>query len=233
MKNPFLRNIFWLSLVLIITGVLILFSCECKCCNCITHFSSNTLNVIIGLFSSALLLLLLETISYYTDKSIYDFLEGEYKRTIITDVIENSHLSKGVIREENLTDDQRKEFEKIGQRPIKGSKYVELIGYREIGKDWRIKLTYLHHGIYEGVAEYNNSWDKDKYGQSTEVKFTLTLNPSNITTGAGNYKYVECEDYGLYSFQVNESDKNEIVVTYQNTIPSGLAAGYEKWKRVK
>jgi hypothetical protein len=186
-------------------------------------------NIIIGILSSVFLLLLNEIIQLYSDRKIYGYLEGEYIRTIITDSIENSRIAPGKVREDELTEEEKKKFADRGLIPMPGSRYVEVHYYREMGKNWRIRLRYLHHGMYEGVADYHKWWANNS--ELTKVKFTLTLNQSNLTTGSGNYKYVEDDDYGIYSFQINEDDKSEILVTYENTIPSGLAKGYEKWKR--
>lgn len=188
-------------------------------------------NIFIGLFSSTTLLLLLEIFNYFSDKELYSYLEGLYFRTIITDVIANSDIVKSEKRTEELSVDQKQQFIERGLWPIPGSRYVEIFPYREIGKDWKINLKYLHHGIYQGTAEYHKYWESNN--EKTLVKFTLTLNQSNLTTGSGNYKYLERDDYGVYQFQLNEDDKDEILVSYKNTIPSGLAEGYEKWRRVK
>ena len=229
-NNPFYRNFIWLGILTVFTGSILFLSCTCEYCSCCAHISSLTQNIIIGIFSSSVLLLLNELINYLSDKNKYGFLEGTYERTIITDVLElQPKINKK--RTDELDENEIKMLVNKGLRPIPDSKYVELIGYREIGKNWRIQLNYLHNGAYEGTADYHAYWAD--YGTKTSVKFTLTLNPSNITTGAGNYKYVEREDYGIYSFQVNEADRNEILVTYHNTIPSGLSQGFEKWKRLK
>lgn len=229
MKNPFIKNIALMLTVILISSLVLLLSCDCnESCCCNFHLSSTWKNIIIGLISSALLLLLSEIFRLRSDRKL-GYLAGEYSRTIITDVIANSDIVTTEKREEDLNDDQRKLFSERNLIPIKGSRYVEVGGYQAIGKDWRIKLKYLYNGIYDGTAEYHKYWGT--YGDKTVVKFTLTLNQSNLTTGGGNYKYIEKDDYGIYSFQVNEDDKTEILVTYKNTIPSGLAEGYEKWKR--
>lgn len=230
MNNPFYRNFIWLGILTIFSGSILFLSCICEYCDCYAHISSLTQNIIIGFFSSSLLLLLNELVNFISDKNKYGFLEGTYERKIITDVLElQPNITKK--RTDELTEDEIKSLRKNGCEPIPNSKYVELFDYINIGKDWRIHLKYLYGGTYEGTADYHAYWKKE-YGSKAIVKFTLTLNPSNITTGAGNYKYLEQEDFGIYSFQINEEDKNEILITYKNTIPSGLAQGYEKWRRI-
>lgn len=227
MRNPYKRNIL-LQLTLIGISTLGL-NYSFKYLIKDDHLYSIIENIIIGLFSSAVLLFLIEILQMISDKRRYGYLEGIYKRTIITDVIANSDIVKGEKRTEELSDEQKKRFEAIGLIPIPGSRYVEVKRYHEIGKNWQINLKYLYHGIYEGIAEYHKYWENN--GNSTMVKFTMTLNPSNLTAGNGNYKYIERDDYGEYKFQVNENDDTEILVEYKNVIPNGLSEGYEKWKR--
>ena len=99
-----------------------------------------------------------------------------------------------------------------------------------------IKLKYLFHGIYSGTVEYydhkkNNS--KESHIEKNTAKFTFNLNLGNKMIGTGSYKYIQTDDYGKYEFQVDEDDNNRIVVSYENTIPSGLANGYEIWEKTK
>ncbi len=231
-KNSYIRNIGLLLIFTIASSTILLCSCGCnESCCCKLHLSLTIENIIIGLFSSSLLLLLMEIFQLVSDKHLYGYLEGKYIRTIITNVITNSDIVTTEKREEDLNDFQKKKFIDRNLIPIPGSRYVEILDYRNIGKDWKIDLKYFHHGIYEGTAEYHKYWEND--GNKTIVKFTLTLNQFNLTTGSGSYKYVEKDDYGIYTFQVNENDKDEILVTYKNAIPSGLSEGYEKWKRTK
>lgn len=229
MNNPFYRNFIWLGALTGITGILLLLSCTYECCEYFANIFSLAQNITIGIFSSSLLLLLNELVSFISDRNKYGFLEGTYSRKIIADVLElQSNIN--CKRTDELKPEEIKSLREKDLEPIPDSKYVELLGYRKIGIEWRIHMKYLHNGTYEGEADYHAYWKT--YGTKTTVKFTMTLNPSNITTGAGNYKYLEKDDYGIYSFQVNAEDKNEILVTYHNTIPSGLAQGYEKWQRI-
>lgn len=230
MKNPYTRNILLQIGLTVITIIVLLLNCRCNeiCCSNL-HLSSTWENIIIGLLSSLILLLLIEIFQMFSDKLLYGYLEGKYSRTIITDVIANSDIVNGEKRTEDLNDEQVKEFKARNLNPIPGSRYVEILGYRDIGKDWVIELKYLYHGIYKGTAQYHKYWGN--YGDPAIVNFTLILNIPNSTTGSGNYKYMEIEDYGTYEFQVNENNKTEILVEYKNTIPSGLSEGYEKWQR--
>lgn len=224
MKNPYKINIAWLSSIVILTLLLLLSSCDSNIFPCCLHLSPIAEKIIIGFLYSSILLLLAELIQFISDQKNYGYLKGDYSRTIITDVLPNNK------REENLNQSEKDELTKNFKKALPGSRFVELLYYKKIGQNWRIKLKYLHHGIYEGIAEYHKYWEGNS--ECTKVKFTFTLNKGNLTTGSGNYKYIERDDYGTYIFQVNENDKNEILVSFKNTIPSGLAEGYEKWKRI-
>ena len=51
-------------------------------------------------------------------------------------------------------------------------------------------------------------------------------------TGSGSYKYSNLDDFGKYEIHVDDEDNNRIIVNYKNTLPSGLAQGYEIWERM-
>jgi len=231
MKNPYKRNIALLILIILFTSLILLIVCPCnESCCCSIHLSETVSNIIIGLISSSILLLIVELFQFLLDRKL-GYLQGVYSRTIIANLIENTDFVNEEKREEELTQVQRKKFNERNLSPLPGSRYVEISDYRSLGKDLIIKLKYLHHGIYEGTAEYFKYWEQP-FSQKTLVKFTLTLNTSNLSTGAGTYKYVEFDDYGIYSFQINDNDKSEILVIFKNTIPNGLSEGYEKWKLI-
>jgi hypothetical protein len=232
MRNPFKRNITLLISIIILCCLILSVGCSCNesCCSNI-HLSGTVSNLLVGLISSTILLLLVELFQFLQDRK-YGYLKGIYSRTVIAHLIENTDFVTCEKREEELTEEQKQKFEERNLSPIKGSRYVEINDYKSLGKDLIIELKYLYHGIYEGKAEYFKYWEQP-FDQKTLVKFTLTLNISNLSTGAGSYKYVEYDDYGIYSFQINDNDKSEILVTFKNTIPNGLSEGYEKWKRLK
>jgi hypothetical protein len=234
MKNPYKRNIALLTIIIILSSIVLSIVCPCNesCCSNI-HLSETILNIIIGLISSSILLLIVEYFQFLQDRKL-GYLQGIYSRTIIANLIENTPFIDNEKREEELTDVQRSKFKEKNLSPLPGSRYVEIDDYKSLGKDLIIKIKYLHHGIYEGTAEYFKYWEPTQpFGQKTIVKFTLTLNISNLSTGEGSYKYVEYDDYGIYSIQINDEDKSEILVIFKNTIPNGLSAGFEKWKRIK
>jgi len=64
------------------------------------------------------------------------------------------------------------------------------------------------------------------------AEIVFNLNTIDRITGTGSYKYKNKEDYGIYEFQVIGEDK-DILMYYKNVFPSGLAEGYEIWKKKK
>jgi hypothetical protein len=76
--DSYRRNIWWLLAILIISStsllsLLLVISCP-------TQFSEIIKEILIGIVSATLLLLFLETKNWATDKRIYGYLNGEYKR---------------------------------------------------------------------------------------------------------------------------------------------------------
>ncbi|MBS1773866.1 MAG: hypothetical protein JST82_13485 [Bacteroidetes bacterium] len=161
--------------------------------------------LLLGVLSSVFLLLFIEIINWYRDKRLYGFIKGKYKRISIYQTNEN---------------DARGNNDTI---------YSELEYYKSI--DWDIHLKYHYNGIYTGTAEYYNHSSSDN--KKTLVSITLNLNTANRMIGEGSYKYISKNDFGIYSFHVDNDNHNRIILTYKNTIPSGLARGYEIWEKVK
>lgn len=86
-----------------------------------------------------------------------------------------------------------------------------------------VTLKYLGDGKYRGTAYYDEG----------ETKITLNLDLDNRMTGKGTYQYVNKSypDLGIYEFQVDELCRKTIYIRYSNFLPSGLARGYEIWKK--
>lgn len=229
MKNPYYFNFMWLSLIIIILGAILLLSC---CCGdyCFL-FKPRTENILIGIFSSAILLLLVEIIQFSIDQTKYSFLKGTYFRESI------AGINEGGVRSSDIIKDEREKREKGANiRFINDSCYHELLYYECDKVKYFIKLNYLFHGIYSGTVEYYdhiNSKPKEGVIKKTTANFTFNLNLANKMIGTGSYKYVQKDDYGKYEFQIDEENKNRIIVSYENTIPSGLSKGYEIWKKIK
>jgi phage pi2 protein 07 len=98
------------------------------------------------------------------------------------------------------------------------------------GPGWNIELKYLNNGVYTGVAMYPKYRENEK-NQKTDVIIRLRLS-TDLSTGNGAYVYKEREDFGNYSFQISEMDSNKIIIQYKNVVPSGIAEGYEVWRKV-
>ncbi len=172
---------------------------------CYFKINSTFENILTGAISSAILLLIIEIINYLNDKRKYGFISGIYKKVSITERIPDG--------QDNL--------KRIGD-----SCYREISYYNLSDINYVSDLKYQYHGIYTGTVEY--------FGD-TETKatafVTLNLNLANKMTGMGSYKYAGKDDFGKYDFQVDEENTRRIIVYYKNTIPSGLAEGYEIWER--
>jgi len=91
--------------------------------------NSDAKNIYIGIFSSSIVVLLLEIIAFFRDRYKYSFLDGIYQRQIITD--------KQIL-------------------PINDSIYKDMTqSYKDDNVPDKIKLVYSGDGEYKGTAEYN------------------------------------------------------------------------------
>jgi hypothetical protein len=179
--------------------------------------------VFIGILYSALVLLLSEVVQFYRDKKEFGVLAGDYERENWFEKIEKNR------RAEDLTQEEKQQIERSQKRVVPSTSYKEFLYGK--GEGWNIKLKYLYKGVYTGEATYHMYWVSDK-NQKTKVSLTLHLH-ADLNTGSGTYAYTEKNDSGTYSFQISETDANKLIVRYTNVIPSGIAEGYEIWKRIK
>lgn len=236
MKNPFTLNFLWLSIIIIIFGIVLFCSCPCGY-YCFT-FNPRFENILLGILSSAILLLFIEVINFIVDKSKYGFLEGQYKRTLITQKNDGGLRSSDIPKEINEKE-KRKEAREQKEKDelikfIEDSCYHELSYYKCDQVEYLVELKYHYHGIYTGFVEYfdhkKGDWKNNKM-KKIKTKITLNLNTANKMTGTGSYKYFFRDDFGRYEFQIDEQNPKRIIVNYWNTLPSGLAEGYEIWER--
>jgi hypothetical protein len=105
-------------------------------------------------------------------------------------------------------------------------KYTDIMPeYSDV--DPQIELRYRSKGQYNGSLSYKEGF----------AVFTLYLDPLNPLCGKGSYQYKEKKqgfkmpDIGSYEIQVDCLTKKRIYVRFKNTIPSGLAGGYEIWDK--
>lgn len=223
MRNPYIFNITWLSAIAIIIAIILYGPCLNS--NLCFPFPPALENILLGIISSAILLVLTEIINLIVDRTKYGFLKRDYLKQTITQV------NEGRERSNNIQDKNRLETEN-GVRYINDSIYHELSYYSFDKIQYLTKLKYHYHGIYIGTVEYldhiNSDWRNGKVVK-TKALITLNLNLANKMTGTGSYKYLNRDDFGKFEFQVDEQNTNRIIVNYINTIPSGLAEGYEVW----
>lgn len=238
MKNPFITNFLWLSFVIILFSIPLL--CSTPCGHYCFSFKPRTENIFLGILSSAILLLFIEIINFIYDRKKYGFLSKNYKRVLITQK-NNGDLRSSDILKEIIEEDKRKKAREKKEKDecirfINDSCYHELLYYNCNQVDYLIQLDYHYHGIYTGFVEYfdheKGNWKENKM-EKIKAKVTLNLNTANKMTGSGSYKYLNCDDFGRYEFQIDEQNPNRIIVSYCNTIPSGLAEGYEVWEKYK
>ena len=226
MKNPFYLNLLWLGIIIIIIGGILLQSCSCG--YYYFAFKSRTESIIIGILSSAILLIFAEAINYCYDNKRYSFLKGKYKRTIITQKNEAGLRSSNIPNREEKEKNESIKF-------IDDSCYHEMRYYKCEQVEYIIKLDYQFHGVYTGFAEYfdhlHGNWRENKMTK-IKAKLTLNLNIANKMTGLGSYKYSSRNDFGKYEFQIDEQNNSRIIVQYKSTIPSGLSEGYEIWEKI-
>lgn len=199
----------------------------CLCPSLCFTLTSRTENILLGILSSAILLLLTEFIYYLVDRKKYGFLKTKYNKQVITQVNERRERSN------NIPDRDSQEMQN-GIKFINDSIYHELKYYSCDTIQYLTELKYHYHGIYTGTVEYLDYKESDwRNGKIIKIKaiITLNLNLANKMTGSGSYKYFNRDDFGKFEFQVDEQNSDRVLVSYINTIPSGLAEGYEIWAK--
>lgn len=227
MKNPYHTNFIWIGvIILILSGLLFTTHCCGKYC---FEFKPRTENILVGILSSAFLLLFVEIINWIIDKKKFGYLAGTYRKTLITQVNSNG-LGTSEIKDANI----REVNEKI--KFISDSCYHSLDYYECNKVEYTTFLEYHYHGIYTGYVEYFDhkigNWKNNSFIK-VRAKITINLNTANKMIGSGSYKYSNIDDFGKYEIQVDDENNNRIIVNYKNTLPSGLAEGYEIWEKVK
>jgi hypothetical protein len=226
MKNPFYINFLWLGIVILVLSGLLFFSCFCN--QYYFLFKPRTENILLGILSSALLLLFVEILNWIIDRKKYGYLHGKYKKTLITQVNPNGQRSSEIPEAEKKESDRKIKF-------IKDSIYHRLDYYEFNTIEYRTYLEYQYHGIYIGYVEYydhkNGNWKNNSFAK-IKAKITISLNLANRMTGFGSYKYSNIDDFGKYEIHVDDDNSNRIIVHYKNTIPSGLSEGYEVWESI-
>jgi len=194
--NSFKSNICWLLVLLIASFAslsLLLWTISCP-----TKITEIIKEILIGIVSAILLLLLMEIRNWVRDKKIYGYLNGEYERT-------------GIYKS-NLT-------------TTSGTKYSAL-DYN--GIDPRIKFHYKGNRQYQFESQHKEG----------RIKAVIFLHETNPSEGNGVYQYLTktegdfSTDIGHYKLVVDTVNGKHLYMYYRNLLPSGLAEGYETWKKL-
>ncbi len=223
-------NFKWLIIVLIISGVYLLCSILCHSSVLSKHATTTFNEVIIGIFSAAVLSSFLEVMLYTYDKIKFGFLAGTYIRKVITGI------NDGGLRSDAIDISTRQAREAAGNiKFITDSKYHELSYYDCINEEYIIVIDYEFAGNYTGNAEYydHNVVGTNAYSYpkpKTTAEIILNLNNIDRVRGTGSYKYKGKDDCGSYEIMTIGTNL-DILVYYKNILPSGLAEGYEIWTR--
>ena len=97
MKNPYYINFLWLSIIIIALISFLFGPCIIKD-YCIT-LKPGVENILLGILSSAIHLLLIEIINCITDRCKYGFLKGQYRKHSIAQKNEDGLRSSNIPKE--------------------------------------------------------------------------------------------------------------------------------------
>lgn len=219
MKNPYLFNLVWLS-ILVFVLMIILF-CYCSASIIRIEENSHSQNILLNILAAALLISLQELILFFRDKKKNGLLTGNYKRISIFQI--NKDKKQWDAKTDSLLlSDKNVEYKQ-------DSIYHRLKVYDEQAVSLKIRLKHLYMGRYVGKAEYNEG--------STDI--AISLDTINTTQGKGTYSYYRrndsnLPDNGTYEIQIEncKSSRVTLYVYYKNTIPTGAAEGYEIWEKI-
>ena len=191
--SKYLSNIIIQTILLTVTVVLLLLTI------CFNLDREILKDILIGVFSSILLLLIFELREYINDKRKYGHLSGSYFRT---DIYEVDHTATINTR-----------YKSLNER------------YKAVNTN--IVIQYKGDRQYVFEADYEEG----------RKKGVIFVDEQNLKIATGHYQYISKKpgyilpDIGDYRFQVDELDNKKIFVFFSNSIPSGLAEGYEVWVR--
>jgi hypothetical protein len=181
--------VFRISFLLVILSVLLMF-CPIK---------PAIADVGIGLFSSALTVLLIELSIIERDKKKLGYLRGSYKRTEIKNRLDFRD-AKTDTRYEDITTKYSNVDPVIDLDYMGAGKYSGLIHYNEGDAVFNFMLDSTNPSVGKGVYQYIIKKE--------------------------NYKM---PDFGVFEVFVDAKDNNILRVFHENRIPSGIEGGYEIW----
>ena len=167
------------------------------------NYCSSVENLLIGLLASSLVVLLIEAITYLMNINRYSYLSGKFERIKIFNKLDQRD---GDIIYEDIT-----------------KRYDET----KVNKDIHIKDN--GEGRFSGEANYEEG----------KQAFELFLDQTNPSYGKGIYHYAEkhkaymnsMPDFGKLEIIRDKNNSRTIYIIYQNISPSGIAAGYEIWRK--
>jgi hypothetical protein len=164
----------------------------------------NIENILVGILSSSITILILEIVLRIQDYEKYSYLRGNYKR----------------IKFENGLDERNKETDR---------KYEDITN-RYLNINPLTELKYRGDGKYEGEIEYEEG--NTIFTIEINLKNTRTGNGTYFYKDK-KPKYIQnMPDHGTYQiFVENIKGKIMLYVYHENYVPSGLAWGYEIWEK--
>lgn len=163
-------------------------------------------NIALGVFSSALVVLLLELFILFSNRDKTKYLAKEYK--------------------------QAKEYKRVAifavdHEATSGSKYKKL-DYSKVDAKIKIKrISFWDEYEFSGEVTYENG--------PAKFQIRLSETNPNYGEGIYEYDNPEKEDVGTYKLirsNITE-DKTRLYIYYSNLIGNGLAEGYEIWEADK
>lgn len=192
------KNLIWLGITFsFFSTILLVFSCPCE-------YSDILKNILIGLISSLLLLILIEIRDLVKDSNTFGILAGKYNRIEIYQVDHDKKVD---------------------------SKYISMMGdYNREGVETKITLQYKGEREYYFEAEYfEGKVLAHFFINQTNLK--IGKGHYQYIEKKENYKNT-MPDIGHHEIQIDETNPKRLYIFHHNLVPSGLADGYEIWERI-
>jgi hypothetical protein len=158
-------------------------------------------NILIGIFSSAFVVITIETVALTKDYCLFSILSEDYKRIKITITLDNRN-PLGIY--EDITD-----------------RYVKA------GVNSAIKLKYRGDGEYQGRACY----EEGEVMFTINLDKTNPKIGHGVYQYISKKHCCEMPDLGIYKIQLDTLNSDRLFVYYSNVVPNGLARGYEIWTK--
>ncbi len=190
-----MRKTIIISLIALITIITVILAL-----NTSSKLSDLTVNILIGIYTSSIVVLILEIITFLKNSNRYGFLNKKYKR----------------IKIYNKLSDKKNDtiYEEITSR------------YHENNINSLIKIKHHGDGRFSGSAYYEEGKVKfDVFLDSTNPSFGL-----GTYQYIEKYKNKDMPDLGKLELVRDKVDDDKIYIYFKNIAPSGLAESYEIWE---